>query len=203
MPPAASPKSAPTLAPVEAPPASPVLFQQRLEALFEASPDAAFWVLELCAGSAALCATFRDLGAGAIPVDHQRNRFKQHMPCLVLDLTIEDDVASASALVKDPRIKLVHMGVPCGTMNKARERPIDPAKLARGCPAPSKLRSRSHPRGLPQCLGLPQVVTGNQIADLCGEIARWCCLNGKLFTVENPLGSYLWKFRGLPGLHAW
>ena len=43
----------------------------------------------------------------------------------------------------------IHLGMPCGTASRARERPVATSKVLQGAPQPPPLRSADHPLGLP------------------------------------------------------
>ena len=88
----------------------------------------------------------------------------------------------------------VHMGPPCGTASRAREKKIPQWLKEQGAPEPQPLRSVRFPRGLP---GLKEneavkVEKANAIYDFCCEVAKHCIQNEIGFTIENPTNSYLW-----------
>ena len=119
------------------------------------------------------------------------------MPILNVDLTTEAGQAFVMRLLSEEHVLYVHMGPPCGTFTRARERPIPEWQMRMGAPCPPPPRSDDHPEGLPANelseLDLLKVRKGNAIAEFCAQVAQHCIEHGKYFSIENPTGSLLWK----------
>lgn len=82
--------------------------------------------MEICAGRASFSKAAREAGFETISIDHQV--VSPLSPILVLDLTTTDGKQILFSILEQPRLLAVHMGLPCGTASRARDRPI-PAKL--------------------------------------------------------------------------
>ncbi len=153
--------------------------------------------LELCCGHAGLTAALWDHGLEATGIDWKRNKHQPTVPILNVDLTTEAGQAFVMRLLSEEHVLYVHMGPPCGTFTRARERPIPEWQMRMGAPCPQPLRSDDHPEGLPANelseLDLLKVRKGNAIAEFCAQVAQHCIEHGKYFSIENPTGSLLWK----------
>lgn len=88
----------------------------------------------------------------------------------------------------------VHLGLPCGTASRARERPIAPSLRKQGVPNPPPLRSAEYPLGLPNLSPFHQakVDSANRLYALAVAIMVYCCTRGIIFSIENPANSWLW-----------
>jgi hypothetical protein len=79
----------------------------------------------------------------------------------------------------------VHFAPPCSTFSRARDRSTF-----------TKLRSSTHPGGLPS-LSVKQRETVNEANDIAKNTYDLPWLSGSMcavVTLENPAGSYLWKY---------
>ena len=86
-------------------------------------------------------------------------------------------------IIAQGRVEYVHMGPPCGTASRAREKRVPKWLRDRGAPDPQPLRSNHWPRGLPALANRPvdlaKVRTANAIYDFCVNVA-WRALSGRL-----------------------
>ena len=105
--------------------------------------------LELCCGHAGLSAALWDHGFDATAVDWAGNKHQACMPVINIDLTTDRGQQFIMDLLRRGTILYVHMGPPCGTFTRARERPVPEHLLAQGAPNPRPLRSEECPGGLP------------------------------------------------------
>ena len=88
--------------------------------------------VELCAGSAVLSSEASKRGFQTFAIDHEMNRFSPKSKIFLLDLS------------QETRPQWTHMGLPCGTASRAREKPIS----VRGAPQPRPLRDQNNLLGL-------------------------------------------------------
>jgi hypothetical protein len=156
-------------------------------------------VVEICAGSAQLSASFRKLGANTIPFDWKRNRHQTKVTVYQLDLTAPGAFDVLSGLFTEDGIIYVHFAPPCGTASKAREKPV-PLKLRKqGAPAPRPLRSQQYPRGLPGLSTVEQqrVDSANTIYELVIQLCYTCKKFSIPMSIENPAGSHFWNYPGM------
>ena len=151
--------------------------------------------IELCAGSAGLSAKLRNKGFQVVPIDWAGNRHRPKVKSVAIDLSKPEAFKLVQDLILTGKVVYVHMGPPCGTATKARERRISTALKAAGAPDPQPLRSLEWPWGLPDLAGvsLQKVITANKIYALTVQIAKLCLHHDILVSIENPRGSYYWE----------
>eukprot|EP00435_Cladocopium_sp_Y103_P066873 s464_g29.t1 len=97
-------------------------------------------------------------------------------------------------ILRQPGVKAVHLGLPCGTSSRAREVPIPRELRKAGVPEPPPLRSAEFPLGLPNLAPRHQrrVDSANALYKLATEVILWCFLHDVVVSVENPENSWLW-----------
>ena len=151
--------------------------------------------IELCAGSAGLSAKLRNKGFQVVPIDWSGNRHRPKVKSVAIDLSKPEAFKLVHDLILTGKVVYVHMGPPCGTATKARERRVSQALKAAGAPDPQPLRSLEWPWGLPGLTGLSlqKVITANKIYALTVQIAKLCLHLDILVSIENPRGSYYWE----------
>ena len=163
--------------------ALPVLSSQKAECK-EPTPQ----VIEICCGSAGLCAAFWRIGIPALGIDWGMNRHVQKSPWLSINMAEASGLEQAIDILEGcTALNLVWIGAPCGTASRARE-------VVRGPDMPPQLRSAKHPEGLPG-LGetdMKKVQAANMIYKNTLEIINWCESRNVTWCVENPANSYLW-----------
>ena len=134
-----------------------------------ASPPSGPWLWEVFSGSARLSLTAAKAGFQVLPVDYQHTRHTPCLPSLLLDLSQTSAQDHLMSLWEVQRPCFVHIGLPCGTSSRARERPLPSALRHHAAPQPSPLRSQGQPLGLPGLQGrdLVKVQRANSLARLC------------------------------------
>ena len=147
-----------------------------------------FFCIELFAGSAGLTFAMKHFFKQSFGVDHKSGAAKARVVCLGRTIKTNQDLVREWAL--SPQCLWVHSGVPCGTASKARQ--IRMSKRSHG---PPPLRSIRWPLGLPGISGtaLAKVRSANILyaftCQLCIDLDK----AGKIWTLENPWSSLLWK----------
>ena len=139
-------------------------------------------LLEICAGSAILSSTASQHGWDVIPVD------QASCPLVVLDLR---DPSSLDVLLRFDGASpadWIHLGLPCGTCSRARERPLPGKHGARPLRGPDALF------GLPglRPFEAEQVAAANAVYRACIRILFRAYETGALISIENPVRSRLW-----------
>lgn len=114
-------------------------------------------------------------------VNHKSGIAKARVVCL--DLTVEWALS--------PQCLWVHSGVPCGTASKARQIRMSSKKRH----GPQPLRSVRWPLGLPGLFGtaLAKVRSANILYEFTCRLCIALDKAGKIWTLENPWSSLLWK----------
>ena len=156
-------------------------------------------MIEVCAGSARLSASFRDVGAVVFPFDNSRNR---HVPCVTvfeLDLTQLNAWQLLSDIIKTETVSYIHVAPPCGTASSARGRPIPEHLKVQGAPEPRALRSMEFPMGIP---GLSpaedaRVQSANKIYNIVVKLIYLSVELQIAISIENPPTSLFWHFPGM------
>ena len=101
--------------------------------------------LELCAGHAGYTAALYDHGFEAIGVDWQHNQHDSVIPVMSVDLSSQTGQDLIMRIIDGGRVKYVHMGPPCGTASRARDKRVPAWLRKRGAPDPKPLRSDKFP----------------------------------------------------------
>ena len=151
--------------------------------------------IEVCCGAAGLTAEVAKSGLRSFGVDWVRNKSrspKAHI--LNLDLTSVKGQQFLLGLVSAGRVAGIHMGPPCGTASRARDRPLTGAARTAGVRRPMPLRSQAFPLGIPGLKGvaLIKVQQANKLYLFCAELARRCSEKNVPWAIENPENSYFW-----------
>ena len=147
---------------------------------------------EICCGSAGLSDALRRLGFHVYPVDHSANRHFPKDKVFVLDVSNSDQLVLLEAMLHHCKPCHVHLGLPCGTCSRAKEKPM-PSKLG-GHMGPQPLRSAEHLRGFPHLTGADKtkVDLANKLYNSAIRILHICMVLGCLVSIENPARSWLW-----------
>ena len=90
---------------------------------------------------------------------------------------------------------------PCGTLSKARNRPIPEHWQRMGVPMAPPLRSSRHLWGLPQALEQPELASkifeANKLIEFAFELAIEAQKENRPWAIVNPEGSFIWE------MHQW
>ncbi|CAE7276556.1 unnamed protein product [Symbiodinium sp. CCMP2592] len=151
-------------------------------------------MVEICSGSGVMAAAFRDLGFLTLAIDKPGNPHRLRHSYVPLDLSRQDQQQLLfSALDDAALIGVLHLGVPCGTCSRARERAL-PRRLQGRFRAPPPLRDARHPLGKPGLRGLDRdrVQTANEIYKLTIRLVLWAFHHDVPVVIENPSRSWLW-----------
>ncbi|CAE7326327.1 unnamed protein product, partial [Symbiodinium sp. CCMP2456] len=152
------------------------------------------WAFEIFAGSASLSKAWHQAGLQVLSFDiHVRGA---SVPMVPLDLTQPSAEKILWDLIRRVKPIALHVGMPCGTSSRARERKL-PAKLvAAGAPEPQPLRDAQHPLGLPHIdpasLDGIRVHKANQLYALSLQLALYAARHKLVISLENPSRSWAW-----------
>ena len=127
-----------------------------------------------------------------VSVDHEV--VHPFAPIVPLDLSSQSGVKILWNILSSPGLVAIHLGLPCGTSSRARERPLPMALKLAGVPEPPPLRSEQYPLGLPGLAPWHQdrVDSANKLYELAVEIILWCWMHDIIVSIENPANSWLW-----------
>lgn len=137
--------------------------------------------LEIFAGEAVLTRAMREAGFACLPpIELEANQFVPFST----DVTDAQVLLHVQMLLKEGYISYIHCGTPCSSFSLARK--------ADGGPPP--LRSSQALYGLPGLKPGDQlkVEVGNQLMQITADLISHCQAYGIRWSLENPLGSYLW-----------
>ena len=149
--------------------------------------------MEFFSGSAGLSFEVRRAGFNVLAVDHDRNRHRPKVAQVSLDLTSDDSQGIALQMLKRIRPLAVHLGLPCGTCSRAREKPL-PKHLQQNHSDPKPLRDAQNLLGFPGLSGADKmkVEQANKLYEFGVQVLLLCFELGILASVENPTRSWLW-----------
>ena len=149
--------------------------------------------VELCAGSGKLSAAMKKRGFKVFPVDHEFNQHQPHATTVCLDLQKPHDQGVLVNMLSTAPVAHVHMGLPCGTCSRAREKAL-PRHLSGLFAAPPPLRDGNNLFGFPHLSGtnLQKVQSANQLYRFAVTVLRLCFERGITISIENPERSWLW-----------
>lgn len=148
--------------------------------------------IELCAGSASLSASVKQLGVDLIPIDHSFNRHVAKRTVVDLDLSFPHAWDILTRILDERIVICVRLGPPCGTCSAARGIP-----LWDGSEGPPPLRSMEWLLGLPHLRpkDRQRVQAANSLYEQLGKFVEELEHRQIPWTIENPTNSFLW---GLP-----
>ena len=135
----------------------------------------------------------REAGFTTYSIDHEHNRHRPKVALILADLTQEHSQQTALDMVRQLRPLSIHLGLPCGTCSRAREREL-PEHLRSQHSAPPPLRSAEHLMGMPGLVGtnLAKVQAANTLYYFGVQLLFLCFELDILVSVENPARSWLW-----------
>ena len=149
-------------------------------------------VVEVFAGKASLSRALLEAGFAVLSVDHEIK--DPQTPIAALDLTTQSGQVVLWSMLEQPNLFAVHLGVPCGTSSRARERPVPKHLIRLGAPSPKPLRSGAHPLGVPGLSPINQarVDSANTLYKLTLDVTLHCLAKGIGVSIENPANSWTW-----------
>ena len=117
---------------------------------------------------------------------------------ILQDLTDEYAQQTALDMVDQLNPLSIHLGLPCGTCSRARERRL-PVHLRETHSAPPPLRSAEHLMGLPGLshANRSKVEAANRLYHFACRLLFLCFTKSILVSVENPTRSWLWGILAL------
>ena len=135
----------------------------------------------------------REAGFTIYSIDHEHNRHQPKVALILSDLTEDHSQKTALEMVDQLDPLSLHLGLPCGTCSRARERRL-PVHLRASHSAPPPLRSAEHLMGLPGLseTNLRKVRAANQLYHFACRLLFLCFTKSILVSVENPTRSWLW-----------
>ena len=148
--------------------------------------------VEIFAGKASFSRALVQAGFEVVSVDHEVEAPLR--PIVSLDLTTKSGQEILWLVLQSPRLIAIHLGLPCGTASKARDRPIPKELQQLGVPSPAPLRSAAYPLGIPGVSGVnaTKLAKANELYKLGLEIVLFAYKKQVVVSIENPFSSYLW-----------
>ena len=151
-------------------------------------------MVELCAGSGVLSAEAQRCGFQVFPIDHARNKFATKAAIFPLDLSSDFAPSLLEDMFTTMRPVWCHMGLPCGTCSRAREKPLPRELRCQGAPEPRPLRAAHALFGLDSLNGHEQtrVQAANRVYETAEHVLFCIFRLGLAVSIENPERSWLW-----------
>ena len=141
------------------------------------------------------------MGFTPFAVDHAANRHSPKVKIFTLDVSNPQQLELLETMICFTKPCYIHLGLPCGTCSRAREKPM-PAKLG-GHMGPKPLRNEIHLLGLPDLQGADKtkVELANQLYQCAISILMLCFKLQCMLSIENPArsGSCLHSWLGKLG----
>ena len=97
-------------------------------------------------------------------------------------------------MVQHIKPDVAHLGLPCGTCSRARERPISQEMKDKGAPEPKPLRGPNHLQGFDTLAphDRAKVDCANKVYKTAVLVMQACFQAGTTVVLENPVRSWLW-----------
>ena len=151
-------------------------------------------MVEICAGSAVLSAEAQRRGFQVFPIDHSHNRFRAAAAILVIDIASPDSRQLLPQLFEAVKPQWCHMGLPCGTCSRAREKPVHSSLRSLGAPNPRPLRTPEQLFGISNLTQSEsaRVQAANEVYTTAEVLIYHCYLLHIFISLENPERSWLW-----------
>ena len=152
-----------------------------------------FYFVELFSGSGKLSAAMRKRGFKIFPVDHEFNSHKPAVSTISLNLQEAKAQRTVEEMIQQSKPAAVHLGLPCGTCSRAREKPL-PEHLCKSFKDPPPLRDAANLLGFKHLTGtnLAKVEAANELYRWGVKILFICYQSNIRISIENPERSWLW-----------
>lgn len=149
--------------------------------------------VEFCAGSANLSFQVRRAGFRVLAIDHDYNKHSPKVSPICLDTCHKPSQDLILRMLENLRPHSVHMGLPCGTCSRARDRAL-PANLRSDFRAPPPLRDATHLFGFESLTPTDRkkVDSANELYSFAIRILFVCYTLNSVVSIENPKRSWLW-----------
>ena len=136
---------------------------------------------------------------GAVELKHflwtmkNRNRHTPKVGLIISDLGRPHDQSVVLDMLDNLRPISAHLGLPCGTCSRARDRPL-PKELRSKFQAPPPLRDVDNLMGFPYLTGIhkTKVDAANSLYIFAVQILKKCFTLGITVSIENPQRSWIW-----------
>ena len=112
-----------------------------------------FYFVELFSGSGHLSAAMKRRGFSVFPVDHEFNTHKTAVSTISLNLQDEKSQQLVESMITQIKPAAIHLGLPCGTCSRARDKPL-PEHLRAQFHDPPPLRDANNLLGYPHLSGI-------------------------------------------------
>lgn len=135
----------------------------------------------------------RKAGFRIIAIDHEFNRHSPKVSLVSLDLAAPRAQLQIFNMLESLRPMALHMGLPCGTCSRARDRAL-PRHLQSSFRTPPPLRDARNLFGFGHLQGadLQKVQAANMLYSFAVSVLQLCRKIGIRVSVENPTRSWLW-----------
>ena len=149
--------------------------------------------LELFSGSGKLSAAMRKRGFSIFAVGHDFNQHRQHVSTISLNLQRESDQKVVLSMLDIAPVAQTHMGLPCGTCSRAREKAL-PHHLGSLIFIAPPLRDADNLLGFKSLTGSnkAKVDSANILYHFAILVLHKCFIRGIAISTENPERSWVW-----------
>ena len=132
-------------------------------------------------------------GFSIFPVDHEFNTHKPAVATISLNLQDPKSQSLVERMLLQTKPAAIHLGLPCGTCSRARDRPL-PQHLKSQFTDPPPLRDAQNLLGFPHLAGTQaiKVQTANDLYRWGVKLLYLCFKYHIKVSIENPERSWLW-----------
>ena len=132
-------------------------------------------------------------GFSIFPVDHEFNTHKTAVATISLNLQEAKSQNLVESMILQAKPAAIHLGLPCGTCSRARDRPLPP-HLKSQFTDPPPLRDAENLLGFPHLAGTQaiKVQTANELYKWGVRLLYLCYKHNIRVSIENPERSWLW-----------
>ena len=132
-------------------------------------------------------------GFSVFPVDHEFNTHKTTVSTISLNLQDVRSQQLVESMITQTKPAAIHLGLPCGTCSRARDKPL-PEHLRAQFHDPPPLRDANNLLGYPGLSGIQavKVQTANDLYKWGVKVLYICFRNQIRVFIENPERSWLW-----------
>ena len=132
-------------------------------------------------------------GFSVFPVDHEFNTHKTAVSTISLNLQDVKSQQLVESMITQTKPAAIHLGLPCGTCSRARDKPL-PEHLRAQFHDPPPLRDANNLLGYPDLPGIQavKVQTANDLYRWGVKVLYICFRHNIKVSIENPERSWLW-----------
>ena len=150
--------------------------------------------LEVFSGSGVLSSAFRKLGFNCVTIDWSGNKHSVSSPHLDVDLCDDSSQTWLLSMFQSMKPDVLHLGPPCGTSSRARERDILASWKQKCVPCPKPLRDADNIWGVGGLSSRDKhkVERANKLYKFVATLLALALAANVIISKQNPERSWFW-----------